>query len=43
MRTLFTAALIAAATVTPALAHDNTPFTGPRVEAFPGYDRTNPG
>ncbi len=43
MRTLFSAALIAAAAVSPALAQEQAPFTGPRVEAILGYDRANPG
>jgi outer membrane immunogenic protein len=44
MRTLFSAALIAAATVaSPAFAEEKAPFTGPRVEAIIGYDRVNPG
>lgn len=43
MRTLFTAALIAAAAASPALAQEEAPFTGPRVEALIGYDRVNPG
>jgi len=43
MRTLFSAALIAAAAVSPALAQEKAPFTGPRVEAIVGYDRANPG
>jgi len=43
MRTLFSAALIAAAAVSPALAQEKAPFTGPRVEAILGYDRANPG
>lgn len=43
MRTLFTAALIAAAAASPALAQEEAPFTGPRVEAILGYDRVNAG
>ncbi|SEJ53948.1 outer membrane immunogenic protein [Sphingobium sp. AP50] len=45
MRKLMVATLLAGATVaTPALAQDPAPtFTGPRVEAILGYDRTGAG
>ncbi|QGP78143.1 outer membrane protein [Sphingobium sp. CAP-1] len=45
MRKLMVATLLAGATVaTPALAQDANPtFTGPRVEAILGYDRTGAG
>ncbi|WP_293882484.1 outer membrane beta-barrel protein [Sphingomonas sp.] len=39
MRTIFTAALLASAFVTPALAQGHAPFTGPHVEVTGGWDR----
>jgi outer membrane immunogenic protein len=39
MRTIFTAALLASALATPALAQDRAPFTGPHVEVTGGWDR----
>lgn len=39
MRTIFTAALLAAAVATPALAQERAPFTGPHVEVTGGWDR----
>ena len=40
---ILAAATSAAAFATPALAQDNTPFTGPRVEALVGYDIVKAG
>ena len=39
MRTIFTAALLASALATPALAQEAAPFTGPHVELTGGWDR----
>lgn len=39
MRSIVVAALLAASAATPALAQDNAPFTGPRVEGLVGWDR----
>jgi outer membrane immunogenic protein len=39
MRTIFTAALLASALATPALAQERAPFTGPHVEVTGGWDR----
>lgn len=41
MRTFLTLAVLASAT--PALAQDNAPFTGPRVEGVVGWDRVQAG
>jgi outer membrane immunogenic protein len=38
MNKFLIAALLGATAATPALAQDNAPFTGPRVEAIVGYD-----
>ena len=43
MRILITAALLASAAVTPALAQENAPFTGAHVEALAGYDAIGVG
>jgi outer membrane immunogenic protein len=39
MRTIFTAALLASAFATPALAQERAPFTGPHIEVTGGWDR----
>jgi outer membrane immunogenic protein len=39
MRIIFTAALLASAIATPALAQERAPFTGPHVEITGGWDR----
>ncbi|MDB5712636.1 MAG: porin family protein [Sphingomonadales bacterium] len=39
MRIIFTAALLASALATPALAQERAPFTGPHVEVTGGWDR----
>jgi outer membrane immunogenic protein len=39
MRIIFTAALLASAIATPALAQERAPFTGPHVELTGGWDR----
>ncbi|CAN5340421.1 porin family protein [soil metagenome] len=39
MRIIFTAALLASAVATPALAQERAPFTGPHVEITGGWDR----
>lgn len=39
MRIIFTAALLASAVATPALAQERAPFTGPHVEVTGGWDR----
>lgn len=39
MRTIFTAALLASALATPALAQERAPFTGPHIEVTGGWDR----
>lgn len=41
MRSIVVAALLAASAATPALAQDNAPFTGPRVEGIVGWDRVS--
>ena len=43
MRTIFTACLIAAAVVSPALAQESAPFTGAHIEALAGYDALGVG
>ncbi|MFM9977560.1 MAG: outer membrane protein [Sphingomonadaceae bacterium] len=43
MRTLFAAALIAAATTSPALAQEKAPFTGPYINGIVGYDTVKGG
>ena len=41
MRKYVLAALVAGAVAAPAMAQDNAPFTGARVEGIVGYDRTS--